>query len=123
MPIVCIFDGGNKTSVEYMSNTKPIPCNKPDIAVATAMAGEMLGHKIIYMDAWSGASEHISIKMVSEVKKNINIPLFVGGGIRTTDQALKICEAGADIIVVGTAIEDDISILPKLSECVHSISI
>ncbi len=102
-----IVENNTTTSVEYMSNTKPIPANKPDIAVATAMAGEMLGLKTIYIEAGSGAGHTVSTKMIKEIKKNIDIPLIVGGGIKTKKQADSIIDAGADVIVVGTAVEDN----------------
>ncbi len=101
-----LIDTGNCTSVEYMSNTRPIPSNKAEIAVATAMAGEMLGQKLIYLEGGSGAEQTISKHLISEVKKNISIPLIVGGGIRTSSQAQQIFKAGADIIVIGTVAEE-----------------
>jgi len=100
-----LVENGRTTSVEYMSNTKPIPGDKIDLAVATAMAGEMLGHKMIYLEAGSGAKESVNSSMISEVRKHINIPLIVGGGIYTSDQIRESYLAGADIIVVGSAIE------------------
>jgi phosphoglycerol geranylgeranyltransferase len=78
-----LIDGKSVSSVEYISNTRPIPVEKPDIVVATAMAGEMLGHKLIYLEAGSGADRRVSEGLVANVKKNIGIPLMVGGGIRT----------------------------------------
>jgi len=106
-----LIEGGKTSSVEYISNTKPIPRDKTDIAVATAIAGEMLGMKLIYLDAGSGALEIVPVEMICQVKVNINIPLIIGGGIRTKEDAQKIFEAGADIIVVGTAFENNIDIL------------
>jgi putative glycerol-1-phosphate prenyltransferase len=100
-----IVDGGNITSVMYMRNTTPIPSDKNNIAVCTAMAGEMLGLQLIYMDAGSGAKQPISAEMLADVKANIQSPLFVGGGIRTVEQAIATCQAGADVVVVGNAIE------------------
>jgi len=91
-----LIDGGNSTSASYMSNTIPIPYTKSDIAVCTAMAGEMLGLKLIYMDTGSGAINHVSENMVREVKKNIDLPVIVGGGIRTDEHAYNLCTAGAD---------------------------
>jgi putative glycerol-1-phosphate prenyltransferase len=101
-----LIDTGGRTSVEYMSNTRPIPVNKPEIAVATAIAGEMLGHKLIYLEGGSGAEQTINKQLISEVKKNISVPLIVGGGIRTAIQTRQIFEAGADIIVIGTVAEE-----------------
>jgi phosphoglycerol geranylgeranyltransferase len=109
-----LIDGKSVSSVEYISNTRPIPVEKPDIVVATALAGEMLGHKMIYLEAGSGADRRVSECVVAEVKKNIRIPLMVGGGIRTPEDVLNLYKAGADIVVIGSAAEDDPGILPKL---------
>ncbi len=101
-----LIESGKITSVEYISNTKPIPQDKPDIAVATALAGQMLGMKMIYLEAGSGASKPVSEKMIQSVSKHLKIPVIVGGGIRTKKQIQKTFKAGADIVVVGTAFED-----------------
>jgi putative glycerol-1-phosphate prenyltransferase len=101
-----LVDRGTTTSVEYMSNTRPVPGNKPDIAVATAIAGEMLGLKLIYLEAGSGADSPPAIQMVKEVKNNISIPLIIGGGITNARQAADLYLAGADILVVGNAAEN-----------------
>lgn len=114
-----LVDCGTFSSVEYMSNTRPIPSEKDDIARATAMAGEMLGKKLIYLEGGSGAERTIRPAMIRSVKDVLNIPLIVGGGIRSCDDARKVCEAGADIIVVGTAAEDNPDVLNYLSEEVH----
>lgn len=114
-----IVDGGNITSVMYMSNTTPLPSDKDNIASCTALAGEMLGLKVIYMDAGSGAKNPISASMIAEVKSQISGPLFIGGGIRTPEQALAACHAGADIVVVGNAIEKDPSLVGLLSKAIH----
>jgi phosphoglycerol geranylgeranyltransferase len=100
-----LVENGRTTSVEYMSNTKPIPADKTDLAVATAMAGEMLGHKLIYLDAGSGAREYVNAAMISAVRAQINIPLVVGGGIENGEQIRATYRAGADMVVVGSAIE------------------
>lgn len=102
-----LVDGGSYTSVEYMSNTKAIPRNKPDIAVATALAGEMLGLKAIYLEAGSGAAEAVPKEMISLVRENISIPLIVGGGIKKSAQVEEIFDAGANMIVIGSAFERD----------------
>ncbi|MCD4832232.1 MAG: geranylgeranylglyceryl/heptaprenylglyceryl phosphate synthase [Bacteroidales bacterium] len=109
-----LIEGGKSTSVEYMSNTKPIPAEKIDIAVATAMAGEMLGLKYIYLEAGSGAKTSINIRIIKGVKENISIPLIVGGGIKTPNDVKSAVNAGADIIVVGNVIEQNPEILPEL---------
>jgi len=114
-----LIDGGVPTSVSYMSNTQPIPANKDSIAVCTAMAGEMLGMKLIYMDAGSGAESPISTSMIESVSMATNIPLIIGGGIRTPEKVSANVKAGADIIVVGNAIEKDPSLILELSAAVH----
>jgi geranylgeranylglyceryl phosphate synthase family protein len=97
-----------------MSNTKPIPADKIDLAVATAMAGEMLGHKLIYLEAGSGARDQVNARMIREVRSQISIPLVVGGGIENGEQIRDAYRAGADIIVVGSAIEKGAGGLEKL---------
>jgi putative glycerol-1-phosphate prenyltransferase len=116
-----LIEGGNTTSVEYMSNTKPIPAGKIDIAVATAIASEMLGHKMIYLEAGSGAMQAVPEKMIMEIKKNINIPIIVGGGLRSKSEIISACNAGADVIVSGTAIENDLGLLEEFSGIVHNL--
>ncbi|MBN2274168.1 MAG: geranylgeranylglyceryl/heptaprenylglyceryl phosphate synthase [Bacteroidales bacterium] len=110
-----LIDGKSISSVEYISNTRPIPVEKPDIVVATAMAGEMLGHKMIYLEAGSGADRRVSEKVVAEVRKHIGIPLMVGGGIRTPEDIFNLYKAGADIVVVGSAAEEDPEILIQMA--------
>ncbi len=114
-----IVESGQMTSVEYMSNTKPLPANKPDIAIATAQAAELLGMKLLYIDAGSGAQNPISADMIKAVKSNVNIPLIVGGGLRTEAQIRNVCDAGADIVVVGNVLENDTSMLSNFVELVH----
>ncbi|MFT5645845.1 MAG: phosphoglycerol geranylgeranyltransferase [Aureispira sp.] len=114
-----LIDGGVPTSVSYMSNTQPIPANKDSIAVCTAIAGEMLGLKLIYMDAGSGAEKPISASMIGSVSMATDIPLIVGGGIRTPEKASANVKAGADIIVVGNAIEKDPVLILELAAAVH----
>lgn len=110
-----LIDGGKVSSVEYVSNTTPIPADKIDIAVATSIAAEMLGHKMIYLEAGSGALNTVSAKMIAAVKRNISVPLIVGGGINTPEKVKAAYDAGADVVVVGNAVEKDISNLEKLS--------
>lgn len=102
-----LVDSGTNTSVAYMSNTVPIPYNKTDIAVATAMAGELLGLHAIYLEAGSGAQKPVSLEMINAVRSSINIPLIVGGGINTNEQLKQILDAGADMVVIGTATENN----------------
>lgn len=102
-----LIENGKTTSVEYMSNTIPIPADKPEIVTATAIAGELLGLKAIYLEAGSGACQAVGLQVIREVRRNTTLPLIVGGGIRNGSEALDIYKAGADIIVTGTAIEND----------------
>jgi phosphoglycerol geranylgeranyltransferase len=118
-----LVESGKITSVLYMSNTIPIPFDKTDIAVCTAMAGEMLGLKMIYMDAGSGALYAIPMEMVRAVKQNIKAPLVIGGGIRSPEEAMEIWDAGADIVVVGNAAEIDPDIILKLGEAKKSLNL
>ncbi len=115
-----LIESGKQTAALYMSNTTPIPHQKDDIAMCTAMAGEMLGLKLIYMDAGSGAEQCVSVSMISKVSTNIEIPLIVGGGINSAEKADVACKAGADIIVVGNAIEKDKSLLKEIAAAIHS---
>jgi len=111
-----LIENGRSTSVEYISNTKPIPADKIDLATATAMAGEMLGHRLIYLEAGSGALEPVNTKLIEEVRGNINIPLIVGGGITQASQVDKLYKAGTDMMVVGSAVEIEPDSLDILCE-------
>ncbi len=117
-----LIDGGSPTTVSYISNSNPIPANKNDIALCTAMAGEMLGQKLIYMDAGSGAQNAIPTEMIAKVSAHIQIPLVVGGGITTPEKAKQNCIAGADIIVVGNAVEKDPALIQAIAEAIHSLN-
>ncbi len=117
-----LVDGGTPTTVSYISNTNPIPANKNDIASCTAMAGEMLGLKVIYMDAGSGAQSAIPTAMIQQVAKYIQIPLIIGGGITTAAKAKENCLAGADIIVVGNAVEKDPALISEIAAAIHSLN-
>lgn len=118
-----LIDGGTVTTVSYISNTLPIPHHKDDIAMCTAMAGEMLGLNCIYLDAGSGALQSISASMIELVSENINVPLIAGGGIRSAADAAVICKAGADIVVVGNAIEKDPMLIFSMAEAVHKLAL
>ncbi len=115
-----LIDSEKPTTVSYMSNTTPIPAKKDAVAACTAMAGEMLGLKLIFMDGGSGAKNPISEKMIAEVSKSIDIPLIIGGGISSGEKAIANCKAGADIIVVGNAIEKDESLIAEISNAMHN---
>ena len=115
-----VIDGGKPTTVSYMSHSAPIPFDKDDIAVCTAIAGEFLGKNVLYLDAGSGAINPISEKMIQKVSNQISTPLIVGGGISTPEKAIANCQAGADIIVVGNALEKNNHLIKVLAEAIHS---
>jgi putative glycerol-1-phosphate prenyltransferase len=117
-----LIEGGSNSSVMYMSNTMPIPQNKNNIAATTAMAGEMLGLKTIYMDAGSGANWPVSQEMIQAVRSSVQLPLFIGGGIRTPEQAVAACKAGADVVVVGNAFEQNPELIQTIAEAVHALN-
>jgi putative glycerol-1-phosphate prenyltransferase len=118
-----VVDGGAPTTVSYISNAAPVPADKNEIAMCTAMAGEMLGMKLIYMDAGSGAKRPIAESMIEAVAKHIEVPLIIGGGIIQPEKAYLNCKAGADVIVVGNAIEKDASLIKEMSDAVHSVPV
>jgi len=115
-----LIDSGKPTTVSYMSNTTPIPANKDTVAACTAMAGEMLGLKLIFMDGGSGAKNPISKKMIKAVRKSVDVPLIIGGGISSGEKAITNCKAGADIIVVGNAIEKDKDLIEEIADAIHN---
>ena len=114
-----LIDGGSLTSVQYVSNTMPIPADKPELAVATALAGEMLGLKMLYLEAGSGAKNPVSETLIAAVKSAVRLPVIVGGGLRSKAAVRSALKGGADIVVVGNAVEDDCSILAELTSAVH----
>jgi len=109
-----LIESGRETTASYISNTKPIPAHKPEIAMATAMAGEYIGNKLIYMDGGSGALNPIPAKMIKKVAKNINLPIIIGGGLKTKESIQAAYDAGATVVVVGTAFEQDENLLESL---------
>ncbi len=114
-----LINSGRITSVAYISNTMPIPDDKYSLAACTALAGTMLGLQLIYMDAGSGAEKEISPRMISTVRKAIDKPLIVGGGINTTAKAIAALQAGADMIVIGNALEKKPDLLIEISDKVY----
>lgn len=114
-----LIEGGVGTTVLYMSNTSPIPANKSDIAVCTAMAAEMLGLRLLFMDAGSGASTPVPSEMIAAVRGAVDIPIIVGGGIRSAEKVRENIEAGADVIVIGNAFEYDPSLMIEIAATLH----
>lgn len=109
-----LIDSGRPTTASYMSGTLPIPYDKPDIAACTALAGEQLGLRLIFMDGGSGAMNSVSSDMISAVRKQVSVPLVIGGGIRTPEAVREKFDAGADVVVVGNAIEKDPGLLAEM---------
>jgi putative glycerol-1-phosphate prenyltransferase len=116
-----LIDGGCVTSAEFMSNTRPIPRNKIDIAVAHALAGEMLGLKTIYLEAGSGAQNSVPEEMIKKIAHYCSLPIITGGGIRTPEEARKKAEAGASFIVTGTIIEEQShsTLIQEFADAIH----
>jgi phosphoglycerol geranylgeranyltransferase len=102
---------GAKTSVEYISQTEAIPSDKPEIVVATAMAGEMLGLRMIYLEAGSGATRPVPLNIIKAVRENVFIPITVGGGIKNNNEVEEIFSAGADMIILGNGCEKNPELL------------
>lgn len=111
-----LIESGGPTSVQYISNTQPIPRSKNDIAIATALAGQYLGQKAIYLEGGSGALHAVPTDMIRAVKTHISIPLIVGGGIKTPDAMADAFNAGADVVVIGNVLEENPSLYTSLFE-------
>ncbi len=117
-----LIESGRPTTVSYMSNSSPIPSDKNDIAMCTAMAGEMLGMKLIFMDAGSGALNPVPDSMIENVKASINIPLIIGGGIKTPEMAAAKLKAGADVVVIGNMLEKEPHLVEAFVKAVRSVN-
>ena len=104
-----LIESGTETAVERISKTKPLDRDHIDYVVQTAQTGEMLGNKLIYLEAGSGAKQAVPLKMIKKVAQNIEIPLLVGGGIVDLQGIHNAYRAGADLVVIGTAFEKDIN--------------
>ena len=117
-----LVDSGTQTTVSYISGTMPLPHDKPGVAACTAMAGEMLGLQLMYLDAGSGARRPVSPAMIAAVRAVVDLPVIVGGGIRSGETAYEALKAGADMLVVGNGIEQDPDLLPQLSAVVQEFN-
>lgn len=117
-----VVDSGTQTTVSYISGTMPLPHDKPGVAACTAMAGEMLGLQLMYLDAGSGARKPVSPEMIAAVRSVVDVPIIVGGGINSGEKAYQAMKAGADLIVVGNGIEQDPDLLPQLSTVVREFN-
>lgn len=108
-----LIESGTETAVQRVSKTNPLDRNNSDLALATAQAGEMLGNKLIYLEAGSGAKQAVPLEMIRKISQNIEIPLLVGGGIIDLQGIQKAYDSGADLVVIGTAFENDIDFFNK----------
>ncbi len=119
-----LIESGQMTSAEFMSNSRPIPRNKPDLALAHALAAQYLGFQTVYLEAGSGAQLSVPEDMVAAVSKTISIPVMVGGGIRTPEIASKKVEAGAALVVIGNHFEDaqNYSKIKEFADAIHKIA-
>ena len=111
-----LIEGGIETAVQRVSNTKPMNQNNVDLIINTALAGEYSGKKLIYLEAGSGATVPVKSEIIKAVKQQVSIPLIVGGGIRTEQQLKDAYHAGADLVVIGTAFENNISFFDTLKK-------
>ncbi|WP_026728647.1 geranylgeranylglyceryl/heptaprenylglyceryl phosphate synthase [Flavobacterium denitrificans] len=102
-----LIESGNETAVARVSKTKPLNRENVDLVLATAQAGEMLGNKLMYLEAGSGAKNAVPLKMIQLIAQNIEIPIIVGGGIVDLHGIQNAYNAGADLVVIGTAFEND----------------
>ncbi|MBW6516049.1 MAG: geranylgeranylglyceryl/heptaprenylglyceryl phosphate synthase [Candidatus Cloacimonetes bacterium] len=116
-----LIESGKLTSVQYVSNSLPIPRDKPDILIAHVLAAEYIGMKMIYLETGSGANQPVPLEMIKQVKLTTDLPIIVGGGIRKADTASEIAAVGADIIVTGTVMEDEENhqLLADFVEAIH----
>jgi putative glycerol-1-phosphate prenyltransferase len=108
-----LVESGTETAVERVSKTTPLDRKNSDLVLATAQAGEMLGNKLIYLEAGSGAKQAVPLEMIRKISQNIEIPLLVGGGIIDLQGIQKAYDSGADLVVIGTAFENDIDFFNK----------
>ncbi|PWL30120.1 geranylgeranylglyceryl/heptaprenylglyceryl phosphate synthase [uncultured Roseivirga sp.] len=114
-----LVNSGRPTSASYMSNSQPLPNDKPNLAASTALAGEMLGMQLIYLDAGSGAEEPIAQRIIRSVKSNTSVPLIVGGGLNTKEKIKRAYEAGADVVVIGNGVQKNLDLMTEASDIVQ----
>lgn len=114
-----LVDGGKSTSVAYVSQTTPIPSDQHSIAVDTTIAAELLGFKTVFLDAGSGAKHHVPTEMIKKIKLSTNLPVIVGGGVKSIDELENIYDSGANLVVIGNKIEEDVDFLLDLANYFH----
>ena len=114
-----LIDGGSPTTVEFISGTKPLPSNRPDIIISHALAAQFMGMQLLYLEAGSGAMNTVPVDVISKVSNETSLSLVVGGGIRTPKDALEIVNAGASFVVIGSAIEKSLDLIKDFSSAIH----
>ena len=117
-----LIGGGKKISTQIVTHTTPIKSADTPLAVSTAIAGELLGMKIIYLEAGSGSGTPLRASMIKEIRKNVSLPVIAGGGIDSAEKAIALCRSGADLIVVGNAIEKDSTLAVRIANAIHSLT-
>lgn len=118
-----LVDGGVATSVNYISQTIPLPNNKPELAVATALAGSFLGLEYFYLDAGSGAKKPVSSEIIKKVKQSVQAPVIVGGGLDTLEKVKNCYHSGADVVVIGNGAEKNLSLLTEVLEYIQVLNL
>jgi phosphoglycerol geranylgeranyltransferase len=118
-----LIDGGEKTAVHYVSQTIPLPNHHPELAVATALAGKFLGLKYFYLDAGSGAPDPVSSEIIKAVKNAIQAPLIVGGGLKSLEKIKLAYQSGADLVVLGNAIVQNMELLEEVSSFLEIVQV
>jgi phosphoglycerol geranylgeranyltransferase len=118
-----LIDGGKPSSVEYISNTHPIPRDKNEITLSTAVAAELLGMRMVYLEAGSGANMPVPVEMIKYVRQGLSLPLIVGGGIKTAEQLTAAFAAGADLVVVGNAFETNPGLISEFVACTKAYEV
>lgn len=118
-----LVDGGVATSVNYISQTIPLPNHKPELAVATALAGLFLGMRYFYLDAGSGAENPVSAEIITNVKKAVSVPVIVGGGLDDLEKVKTAYQAGADVVVIGNGAEKNLSLLTEVMRYVNELNV
>lgn len=114
-----LIESGVHTAVSYISNTFPIPSDKPDIACAHALAGQYLGMKLVYLEAGSGAKRHVPVEMAKQVSEYVDIPVIVGGGIRDENMAHDLSRTGVSFVVIGNALENAPDLTKSFARAIH----
>ena len=117
-----LIGGGKKISTQSVTRTSPIKNSDKELVVSTAIAGELLGMKMIYLEAGSGAIKSLNTSIVKEVQQHTSAPVIVGGGIDSPEKAISLCQSGADMIVVGNAIEKDVTLVRKIAKAIHVLN-